>query len=328
MRFLVLQMDESDVREMVKNELDRILKEGKLVEGLAGRVADAIRPELAAMVSKFAQDLAAAIPAIPTIPAVPDQPPVPALMLTLDPSPAGPFATSAPLTFRSASTPMTPISPAVARTTVPAAVPASSSPPGLVPTAATSPDSILDPPVSPIEPVQQPLGQVPTPEPTPSVHDPQPPAVVADSTRAGPSAPVIDAVPDFGRASEPGPTPEAQVSQTEGGASKGDVLTVDAEVHGPVVPVEAPQAASGDEPAKDGERPEDIGVVTVGTSNVVEGTEAVAPFEEKDEGRVTEGPGTLLHLGVDLGVDSSFSFCALVRAGCNFYCGSSWSYPF
>ncbi|KAG9075289.1 hypothetical protein FRC06_010170, partial [Ceratobasidium sp. 370] len=186
-------MGESDVRELVKNELDRILRENRLVEGLAGRVADAIRPELPAMVEKFARDLAAALPAL-----VPNQPPVSTPMLTLDPSPTAPSTATAPLTLRTASIPITPISPVPAHkstpiitpVTEPASGPLPTREPEPVPTVANGPDPILDSVLeSSVEPIPETPGPVTAPEPTPSVQDPQPLVVMADPAPAGAPAP-------------------------------------------------------------------------------------------------------------------------------------------
>ncbi|KAG9078352.1 hypothetical protein FRC06_008410, partial [Ceratobasidium sp. 370] len=84
----------------------------------------------------------------------------------------------------------------------------------------------------------------------------------------------------FDRASEPAPTPGAQVGQTEGGASEDDVSKADAEVREPVAPIE-----------EDGGRPEEVKVANVGASDVVEGPEAVTLPEETNEGGVMEDSG-------------------------------------
>ncbi|KAG8717925.1 hypothetical protein FRC08_006345 [Ceratobasidium sp. 394] len=286
-------MDESGVREMVKNELDRLLKENKLLEGLASRVVDAIRPELSTMVSNFAQEVAAALPIL-----VPAQPPISVPALTLDPSPAAPAASSAPSTFRSTSIPMTPISPVPIHTPTPVLVTpvpglaANSLPvhePEPVLVVANGPDSVLDPaPVSPLEPAQQTLGQINAPEPAPPVHDLPPLALKSDPAPTIPPTLAVGAVPDFDRASESASTLEAQAGQTEGGADKDEVSKLDGEVQEPVVSVEGPllvgQAASGVEPVEDDDgKPEEVGVTNVGANGVVEGVEAVVPSEGKDD---------------------------------------------
>ncbi|KAG9101281.1 hypothetical protein FS749_008253 [Ceratobasidium sp. UAMH 11750] len=262
-------MDESDVREMVKSELDRLLKENKLLEGLAGRVVDAIRPELSTMVSNFAQEVAAALPAL-----VPAQPSISVPTLTLDPSPAAPVTSSAPSTFRSASIPMTPISPVPVHTPTPVLVDpvpglVAHSPPAREPepvlVVANGPDSVLDSvPVPPLELAPQ----INAPELVPPVYDPPPLALKSDSAPTSPPTLAVGAVPEFDRAPESAPILEAQVGQTEGGADKDEVSKVDAEVREPVVQVEEPllvgQAASGVGPVE------------------VQGVEAVAPSEGKD----------------------------------------------
>ncbi|KAG9091627.1 hypothetical protein FRC06_000487, partial [Ceratobasidium sp. 370] len=106
--------------------------------------------------------------------------------------------------------------------------------------------------------------------------DPQPPVVVADPAPAGAPAPAVDLVPDFERAPEPAQTPEAQVGQTEGGASQDEGSKADAEVREPVAPIE-----------EDGGRLE-VKVVNVGASDVVEGPEAVTLPEGTNEGGVIE----------------------------------------
>ncbi|KAG9083621.1 hypothetical protein FRC06_004454, partial [Ceratobasidium sp. 370] len=202
------KLAQSDVREM-----------GWLV-GLQ----HAIRSQLVATVEKFAQNVAAALPAL-----VPTQPPVSAPTLTLDHSPIASSTATAPRVW-STSIPITPISPVPSHKSTPALVipvpepasdPLPTLEPELVPIVANGPDSILaSVSVLPVEP------------------DLQPPVVVADPAPAGAPAPAVDLVPDCDRASEPAPTPEAQVGQTEGGASKDEVSNADAEVHEPVAPIE------------------------------------------------------------------------------------------
>ncbi|KAG8793524.1 hypothetical protein FRC12_002484 [Ceratobasidium sp. 428] len=58
-------MDELNVRATVQSELDRVIKEAKLVEGLAGEVINTIRAELSSMVSGFTKELVeSAVPAV------------------------------------------------------------------------------------------------------------------------------------------------------------------------------------------------------------------------------------------------------------------------
>ncbi|KAG9119581.1 hypothetical protein FRC07_005337, partial [Ceratobasidium sp. 392] len=256
---------------------------------------------------------------------------------------------SAPLSFRSAMTPLTPISPVPGQTPTPGLetlAPVLETPAAALPSdypvldVATKPDQTFEPvPASPEDSPPQTPEQVQAPS-LAVVHDatpnPQPSVITSASTPPLPT-PAIEIVPDFDQAPEPAPapTPGAQivaVSQAEGGPgedkgfdeSKGEPL-VEAKVCEQIVSVEGPsvdQQRNGDEPVDVGrdnqvEEASDPMVlenedVKKNEVNLSCGVASGAAVEPKAEEKVRVGEETVPNLPPTIGVVPTEPFSGIV----------------